>query len=100
MPTKGQGIVGSGPMDRPPGTVRSRVAGGVAKLRARRAAGRQSGTYDILHCLSYIFHPTPYIPFRCAGAARPAHVLHLTSHIHLTSYTAFQISHSTAMERV
>ena len=30
-------------MDRPPGTVRSRVAGGVAKLRARRAAGRQSG---------------------------------------------------------
>ena len=31
-------------MDRPPGTVRSRVASGVAKLRARRAAGRQSGT--------------------------------------------------------
>ena len=30
-------------MDRPPGTVRSRVASGVAKLRARRAAGRQSG---------------------------------------------------------
>ena len=30
---------------RPPGagTFRSRVAGGVAKLRARRAAGRQSG---------------------------------------------------------
>ena len=34
---------GSGPMDRPPGTVCSRVAGGAAKLRARRAAGRQSG---------------------------------------------------------
>ena len=37
-------------MDRPPGTVRSRVAGGVAKLRARRAAGRQSGinnTHDV-----------------------------------------------------
>ena len=32
-------------MDRPPGTVRSRVAGGVAKLRARRAAGRQSGIW-------------------------------------------------------
>ena len=30
-------------MDSPPGTVRSRVASGVAKLRARRAAGRQSG---------------------------------------------------------
>ena len=28
-------------MDSPPGTVRSHVAGGVAKLRARRAAGRQ-----------------------------------------------------------
>ena len=37
-------------MDRPPGTVRSRVASGVAKLRARRAAGRQSGINNTRLC--------------------------------------------------
>ena len=40
-------------MDRPPGTVRSRVASGVAKLRARRAAGRQSGINNTVGIFSF-----------------------------------------------